>query len=273
MSQQFRRAWELNVHGRKVVGLDIEFEIARSRKSSQNTAEFVVYNLSPDTRKYLSEQKKPIVEFRAGYADVPALPLLYLGELRFVTHVQEGASWKTIVTTGDGDAAKKRPISFSLGPGTTFEAAVKRIVSDMGVKAGNIAGALLQGKFSDASKQFAQGFAAHGNGDEELRKLLAAGGLEHSYQNGVLQVLPRGADLGNTAPVIKAGTGLVGSPEIGNKGIVKFRSLLNAAIVPAGVVKIESANLTGFYVVSKATYLGQSAGGDWYTDCECKVRK
>jgi hypothetical protein len=271
--KQFGRVWSLNVHGRDIKGLDIEFRVERSRKSSQNTAEFTVYNLAADTRKYLSQQKAGlVVEFRAGYADQKPIPGIFLGELRETTSLRDGANWKTIVTSGDGDQAKKRPISFSLGPGTTFENAVKRIIAEMGVQAGNLAGQLLKGKLADSSKQFSQGFTAHGNGDEELRKLLKSGGLEHSYQNGVLQVLPIDGNLGNAAVLLKEGAGLIGSPEVGDKGSIKVRSLLTADIRPGAVFKVEAENVTGFYVAKKCVYVGQSAGADWYTDTEADMR-
>lgn len=273
MTKQFGRAWSLNASGKNIVGLDIEFRVERSLKATQNTAEFTIFNLSADTRKFLSEQKRgAIVEFRAGYKDQEPLPRLFLGDLRVVTSLREGADWRTEISNGDGDQKKKKPISFSLGPGTTFENAVKRIVSEMGATIGSTAALLAKGKFSDASKQFSDGFTAHGNGDEELRKLLSAGGLEHSYQNGEIQILEPNGDLANTAVLLKLGTGLVGSPEVGTKGAIKVRSLLNADIAPGRVVRVEAANVSGFYVVKKASYLGGTATNDWYTDAECGVR-
>ncbi len=273
MTRQFGRVWRMNVHGREILDLSIEFRIERSLKPSQNTAEFTIYNLSAETRKYLSEQKAGlVVEFHAGYKDQTPIPRLFLGELRESTSLRDGANWKTIVTSGDSDQAKKRPVSFSLGPGTTFVNAVQRIVQDMGIAAPGLAAALAGGKFADASKQFTQGFTAHGNGAAELAKLLQAGGLEHSYQNGTLQILPNGSDLGNTGVLLTEGSGLVGSPEVGDKGSIKVRSLLNSDLVPGCAFRVKSANVDGFFVAQKVVYSGQFRGSDWYTDVDAKVR-
>ena len=43
-----------------------------------------------------------IVEFRAGFANEPQLPLIFLGQLREVTTVRDGADWTTQISSGDG---------------------------------------------------------------------------------------------------------------------------------------------------------------------------
>lgn len=292
MTALFRRAFKLNVQGRLIEGLDIEFRIDRSLKASQNTGDITIFNLSDHGRKFLQSQKKGvIVELRAGYAPANTnvigagagaalddigihetkidLPLIFLGQLREVTSIRNGADWQTQLSSGDSDKEKKRPVAFSFGPGAQIEHVLKRLVADMGAKAGNLAAAIVKGKFADAGKQFVEGVTAYGTGDDELGKLLKGIDLEHSWQNGELQVLPRDGGLEGTAVQLTEDSGLVGSPELGDLGSVKFRSLLNSEIAPGRVVHVEAQNVNAFFIVKRATYTGAAdAGTDWYVDCE-----
>lgn len=269
MTTLFHRAATLNVQGKVLEGIDYEFRIDRSLSKHPNTADFTVYNLSEANRKYLQQCAPGCkVELHAGYASDAVLPLIFLGELREVRTVRNGSDWQTEISSGDADEQKKRPVSFSLGPGTAFDNAVKKLTTEMGAKVGNLGAALRKGKFSDASKEFTNGLSVFGNGDQELDKLLRSGGLEHSWQNGELQVLPIGKALNTVAVTLDEGSGLIGSPESGEKGKVKFRSLLNADISPGRIVHVIARNLDVFVRTERAVYSGQIAGTDWYVDVE-----
>jgi len=272
MTVLFKRAASLNVQGKVLVGLDFEFRVDRNLKPESNTADFSIYNLSPDNRKFLQAQKGGvIVEFRAGYANDSTLPLIFLGQLREVTTVRDGADWTTQLSTGDGDKERKHPVGFSLGPGTSFDAAVKKSLSAMGLTASNITKDIATGHFGDASKQLVEGFTSFGFGGPELDRLLDSAGFEGSIQNGQIQILAKGSALNKSAVTLNQSTGLVGSPELGvdkNLPNIKARSLLNAEIYPGRLVHITSDNVDGFFRVERAAFSGQTAGGDWYVDLE-----
>lgn len=284
MARLFDRLCQITVQDKKLVDLDVEFRVDRSLQPSQNTADFSIYNLSKDTRKHLSDVKGGVVvQLFAGYKSGNPLgaqtavsespPLIFLGKLRELTHLRDSADWITKVSSGDGDEKTKHPISFSLGPGTDLQSAVTKIVKDMGVGIGNSAQMILKGKFKDAGTQFAEGVVIHGNSGEELRKLLKSAGLEHSVQNGQLQVLEQGKALNTTAVKLSPSTGLIGSPEVGGKAKLKARSLMNAQIFPGRLLQIESESIQGFFRVDRAVYVGQRSGADWYVDIEASPRK
>jgi hypothetical protein len=271
MTALFKRAASLNVHGKVLQGLDFEFRVDRSLKPEPSKSDFSIFNLAPDNRKYLQSQKGGvIVEFRAGYASDTELALIYLGQLREVTTVRDGADWTTQISTGDGDKERKHPVGFSLGPGTSFDAAVKKSLETMGLKANNITKDIAGGKFGDASKELVEGFSAFGFAGPELDRLLDSGGLEGSIQNGELQVLPKGQALNKSAVTLRESTGLVGSPELGDKGSVKCRSLLNGEIVPGRMIHVISTSVDNFFRCERVVYSGQTAGNDWYCDIEAK---
>lgn len=269
MPTLFQRAATLQIQDRLLEHLDFEFRVDRSLTPSQNTADVTIYGLAEATRKALQQYAGGVVvKLCAGYTSDPVLPVLFLGQLREVRTVRNGADWQTELSSGDADEEKQRPVDFSLGPGTTFEAAVKRLAEKMGGKIGNLGATLRDAKFSDASKEFTEGMAVFGNGDEELRKLLGSGGLSHSWQNGELQILPLGKALSTTAVTLDESSGLIGSPELGENGTVKFRSLLNAEITPGRVVHVISRNLDGYFRAERVAYSGQLAGNDWFADVE-----
>lgn len=272
MTVLFKRAASLNAHGKVLLGLDFEFRVDRSLKPESNKADFSIYNLAPDNRKFLQGLTGgPIIEFRAGYASDSQLALIFLGQLREVTTVRDGADWTTQISSGDGDKERKHPVAFSLGPGTAFDNAVKKSVSEMGLRATNLTKDIATGKFGDASRELVEGFSAFGFGGPELDRLLDSGGFEGSIQNGELQVLPKGQGLNKSAVTLKESTGLVGSPELGDKVALKCRSLLNAEICPGRMIHVISANVDGFFRCERVVYTGQTAGNDWYCDVEAKA--
>lgn len=274
MTTLFKRAASLNVHGKVLRGLDFEFRVDRALKPESNKADFSIYNLSADNRKYLQSQDGGvIVEFRAGYSGDTELALIFLGQLREVTTVRDGADWTTQISSGDGDKERKHPVAFSLGPGASFDAAVKKSLESMGLRANNITKDIATGKFGDASRELVEGFTAFGFGGPELDRLLDSGGFEGSIQNGELQILPKGQGLNKSAVTLKEATGLVGSPELGDKGSLKFRSLLNAEICPGRMVHVISTNIDDFFRCDRVVYVGQTAGNDWYCDVEASPVK
>ncbi len=276
----------MTVHDLLLKGIDVEFRIDRSLQANQNTADLTVYNLNPDNRKRLAALKTVTIEIKAGYkgpspvdpasdplrdltGESPEDPaLIFRGSLREVTNLREGADWLTRISSGDGDEARKSPVSFSLGPGASFEAATKKVIQGMGVGVGNALQSIKDGKFADASNQFVNGLTVHGNSAEELERLLKSAGMDYSIQNGDLQVLPEGKALNTSAVLLTPATGLIGSPERGDKGRLKFRSLMNAQIFPGRKVKIQTENLDNVFRVERAVYIGQTRGNDWYVDCE-----
>jgi hypothetical protein len=283
-----QRAIKLIVQDLQVDALDCDFRIERSLKPEQNKAEIKIYGLSREHRKHLAGFKGGVVvELRAGYAGedptqpsigedqtagVADPPLLFLGKLREVTVLRDGADWTTIVTSGDGDG-KDRPIRFSLGPGAGLEAAIKRVVSEMRVNAGNVLQTIKGKGFKDGlGKQFVNGVTVEGPAGKELERLLRAANIDYSVQNGEIQALERGRPLATTAIEVKA-PGLVGSPEIGRDKTgqkVSARTFLNADIYPGRQVSILSENVNAHFRVESVSYIGMTYGNDWYTDFEAR---
>ena len=285
MTSLRQRDYRLVIQDLELFGLDFEFSVKRSLSADQNTAEIVVYNLNADHRKHLATVPDGVVvKLQAGYLgpaptrpsvsagapDAPAdLPTIFLGRIREVTHLRAGPDWETHIGTGDGDG-KDKPIHFSLGPGASVEAAIRKVVGEMGIGIGNALQAINSAGFgAGLGKVFSGGVTVSGRGDKELERLLNSAGLEFSVQNGELQVLEKGKALNTPAIELTPANGLVGSPELGEKGTVKFRCFLSADVYPGRQVRLRTSQVDAYFRVETASYTGQWAGNDWYTDAEC----
>ncbi len=293
------RIWSLNVEGFQVDALDFEFTVRRSLKAQQNTCEVRIYNLARDIRHALAQVSAGVVvELRAGYAGgapgsgepfasgpagstapggtgaaEPQAPTIFLGRVRDVYSTRDGADWITTITSGDGDG-KDKPVRFALGPETKIEDVVKKTIRDMGVGVGNaIATIRNRGLAEGLGQVFKNGIVIDGSGDQELGRIFAGAGLEHSIQNGEVQVLEIGKPLGTLAILLTPETTLVSSPEVGRDdrgATVKARSFLSSDISPGRQVRIESDSVNATFRIETVAHTGATAGNDWYTDLEAR---
>lgn len=94
-----------------------------------------------------------------------------------------------------------------------------------------------------------------------------AAGAGWHIERGGLVVLPKGKPSQDKALLLRADTGLIGSPQRTDTGI-KIKCLLNPRVTTRRVVRVESREVTGFYMVKSYTHTAENAGDAWYTDIE-----
>ena len=63
----------------------------------------------------------------------------------------------------------------------------------------------------------------------------------------------------------------MGSPQVGNKGVVRFRSLMQADVFPGRKLRFDSRHVTGDYRCEQVAYVGDTHGADWYCEGEAKA--
>ncbi len=112
--------------------------------------------------------------------------------------------------------------------------------------------------------------ALSGKVSKLLDKYVTSAGYQWSIQDGQLQVLAPDETLLDMITILSSVTGLVGSPEQSEKGIIKARSLLQPSIIPGRRVTVFSKMITGSYKATKASIFGDTWGTDWYTEFEGK---
>lgn len=262
-----------------VGGFDVSFDIQKDLTGKPNTCDVKIWNLSADHRAELSAKAakktsdgKPagvLVRVDAGYKNQTAR--IFQGQVRHLYHQREGSDVVTFVETGDGEYYVSRSKIFKAwGPGSPVETVIRDVARALGVGDGNLINAIRGAALTAYGSTFTQGVAVNGKAFKELNRLTRSAGLEWSIQDGTLQVLGSGKSLDKEAVVVSADTGMVGSPTIDQKGVVSVKTLLITDIFPGRKIKLEAAELQGFFRVEKAKYSGDTFGAEWYTDSEAK---
>jgi hypothetical protein len=261
--------------GLKVTGLRVEFDIKKDIKPKPNDCTIKIYNLSREHRGALAQQKKVAgltagipVRVEAGYKAAGPI-LLFSGDLRFASSQLEGATWVTIIESGDGEAAKQNArINIALGPNTTADQALGQAVKALGLSQGNTA------KF--LAKLRASGTAAPGritlSGSAWLHayQIARANGLEFSVQDGAVQLTEQGRVLPGRSVKLSPGHGLIGSPTVDHKGVLSAVSLLQDGLEPGRLVVMDAPSVKGNFRIERVQYEGDSHGKPWYANIEGK---
>jgi hypothetical protein len=263
----WRRKSELTVGTTRITGLRISFRCKSDLQAEPNTAEVRVWNLSPETRSKM--QERPIAMLlMAGYEE--GMGQVFLGEVRDVSHRKESADLITTILSGDGDGALRSRINLSLAAGARVGDALEAIANKLGVGTGGALDKLRKGDIRGGLKEFVNGTVLSGSGWKELDRLIKSTGLEASIQGGQLQVLERGKATQDDAVLLTPQTGLIGSPEAGQDGEVRLRSLLQPGIYPGRKIKIESFGVKGLFRAQSVEHAGDTHGSDWYTEIEAR---
>lgn len=278
MTTLFRRVSDVVIGPLRVTGLRVQFQVERDLLPRPNRAEIRIYNLSKKHQAELEAfdaRRQVPVRLEAGYQG--AVSQLYHGDLRYVRWEREGPQVVAIVSSGDGLASfRSSRTSRSFAPGTPVADVLRFLAENLGVGLGNLDKAL-GGKLSGNLRVFTGGTVVSGQTADELRRLLDAVGLEHSIQDGALQVIPKGGALEGTAVKLSASTGLVGSPSINTPAgfggsvfapprEVTCSSKLHPDIVPGRLVQLESEFISGLFRTFRVEYRGDTHGADWHSN-------
>ena len=252
----------------EIKDLRVQFSVKKSSAKEPNTAEVTITNLSPTRRAALQTKGVKFV-LECGYVDT-GVKQIFQGDVRHISHVREGADWRTVLKSGDGERAFQfARISETLGPKSTKSAVIKRLAAKLGLGLGNSTKAAIPGSFE-------QGIVLSGPVSRELDKVLKGTGYEWSIQDEQLILLAESEVSGQDVPLLTPDSGLIGSPEFGaplvkgGKPQLHFRSLLNANIKPGAKVQVQCERFPlGISVkCSKVEHSGDTAGQDWYSTVE-----
>lgn len=263
-------------------GLAITFRVKKNLKAEPNSVEIKVWNLSPATRLSLENPSKsaavtgsalPLVP-GSGVAPATVIPVqldvgyggdnhtIFIGQLRNATSEINGPNIITTVSSGDNEQAfAAQRVKFTIPAQATPQQILATAAQGLGVGMGNV-GQQLGGATAGTGgpARVVMGAAAKVFGQQAR-----SNGLQWSVQDGALQVLPIGQSLGgpSTAVLLNAQSGLVGSPTIDNKGIVKCESLIQPGLTPGLPLVLESANLKGAFRIEDVEFNGATWGAPW----------
>jgi hypothetical protein len=262
--------------------LRVVFNIDKNSDKSPNKAEVTVFNFNLANRATLKTGNQIAQETRAtGLAyDWPLVieagymgsrEVLFTGNITYATSKKESTDWVTNIECGDGETKfRENRINKAFGPGTTVAQVALECSTALDVGPGNIGEKLGTGIFRDGYGVFSQGYVASGASQEILDDLLSSAGFTWSIQDGNLQILAPEDTTFEEIVVLSKEFGLVGSPEVGDKGIVTAKSLLQGKIRPGRRIIIQSEMVSGTFKIDKVSHYGDTFGSDWYTELEAK---
>lgn len=280
MNELFDRRCRIQMGTVLIDGLRVSFKIEKTGDESPNSAEISVWNLAPTTRTILTAKGLPLpVVLSVGYG--VTLSDIFNGDIlpSGINTVRNGADWVTTLKLGDGSTAYRSDrVQLSLAKGATLKDAVAGIISTIRTDVSAALKMVNSGQVTDRTGRlttFFNGFTASGKSMDELNKLLGGAGYSATIQDGKLEIVAKGGFALEQAPLLSAGSGLIGSPEPGKDGLTKIRSLLMPAIKPFRRISVQTIRSSKpelkFYLVSKVTHSGDTHGNDWFSDIEAKA--
>ena len=262
--------------------LRVVFAVEKSGNRDPNSAEVEIYNLSETNRKAL-QAGSDLAEFNrkvgliydwplvlnAGYVSTKSQ--IFSGDIVQANSRLNGQDWITTIEAEDGGhkyrSARLPKGGLSFGAGTPVLTVLTALATALGVGLGNSAAHFALGA-QRGYLNFDHGVALSGRVSKLLNKYVTSAGYHWSIQDGQLQVLAPDETLMDSITILSSLTGLVGSPEKGEKGVITAKSLLQPSIMPGRRVTMFSKMITGSYKATKVSIFGDTWGTDWYTEFE-----
>lgn len=282
--------------GLMIENLRVQFEVAKTIESAPNIAVIRIFNLHPDNEAKIKNEFDEVL-LNAGYEG--AMRLVFRGNIKHVYRYREKNDYITEIEAGDGDKDfSKAVMNETLAAGTTTSQLVDRAVGSFrGV------GGTAKGHVQVHDRARLRGKVISGNTRDVLNDVARESGANWSIQDGQLVIVSANDVLPGQAIVIRADTGMLGAPEINDKGIA-VKCLLNPALRVNGAIKLDNNSIKakrqkaqalttkrekqetnpplgreneqlvrldpdGIYKVLKLTHKGDNRGQEWVTEIEC----
>lgn len=274
-------------------GPRIKFEITKTAGRTPNAATVWLYNLTPDHEGQIKGEYDEFI-VNAGYeGDVR---LVFAGNIRHTFRYRDGTDYIMQIDGGDGDSDLRNTIvNATFAKGTTNSQVLDHIIKKFK--------STKKGHMVVADKARIRGRVVSGMARDVFDKIAAESDASWSIQDGALIFVPVNATLPNEAIVVRSDTGLIGAPELDDKG-VKFTCLMNPQLRVGGKVKLDNnafrgkvlvdhkvtsttkpsvhhrlkpktpkklsrLDPDGIYKVFKLVHKGDTRGQEWISEVEC----
>jgi hypothetical protein len=249
--QQFGRVCQVVIgnssqgQGIVVEKLRIQFEVTQSILRTPNTATVKIYNLSQENEALIKGEFDEVL-INAGY--VNASKLIFAGNIRHSFAYADGPDRIMELDSADGDADfRNTVVNAVLTAGTTQSQAINQLASKFTTtKLGHMV-------VSDGKR--IRGKVMSGPARKFFDEIAATNDAHWSIQNGVLQIVPVDSTLPTDAIVISIATGMLGAPELDDKGI-KVTCLLNPSIRPNGKIWLNNNDIKDAILKQRASKPG-----------------
>lgn len=272
--------------GLLVENLRVQFEVSKTVDSAPNVAVIKIFNLSPANEAKIKNEFDEVL-LNAGYEG--ALRLVFRGNIKHVYRYRDKSDYITEIEAGDGDKDFRSAVmNETLAAGTTNAQLVDRAVGSF-----KGTGGTTKGTVQIADRARLRGKVISGNTRDVLHDVARESGANWSIQDGQLVIVKANAVLPDEAIVITADTGMLGAPEVNDKGIA-VKCLMNPQLRVNGALKLDNNGIKakrqkaqalgkkqeaekepvrldpdGVYKVLKLTHKGDTRGQDWISEIEC----
>lgn len=246
--------------------LKVTFNATRTKTKDPDTGTLHIYGLGQTERDKIDQisLNKPEVLLEAGYMGT-SLDRVILGDVKRPEHVLMGVDWVTTVEFADGirggtQSSFNQSYAGKVKTSTILED-IFRTYNDNGIttsdKIKKIATRLVQG-VKDGIPEVMDSFTAYGNLQDVSNDLIKKSGKQFVIQDKELKIIDFDIDV-NSVSFIKLDTGktLLNKPTKIENGGINASTLLNPAIKPGKILKIDDA----FYGVTRADYSGDNKEG------------
>lgn len=250
-------------------GLRIAFDIQKTGTKTPNRATIQIYNLNDASRKRLHEKLDSIL-LEVGYGD--ELTNIFTGRILTMNSSRTGSDWLTSLNVLDTGSRTAR-VSLTFGPGAKFREVALSTARATGLGLGNLESKLEEGP-PRPMRSYSHGIVVHGSSVDQFNRLMESAGWEYSVQDGEIQILKPNESNPTSAkrvPIISPETGLVGSPDIAENGIVSLITLLDPRIIPGDPIILKSRQFDGKYGTFTVGHKGDVFENTWYTSIQCQV--
>ena len=247
--------------GLEVRGLRIAFEVVKQDGQPLNTCKVTVYNATVTTSQ-ATRRLGTTLQLYAGYGD--AAGLIFLGDITRSGYFKERPETRLELESGDGQAARTKSASLSL----KGEQPVDGILDQLA----QIAGLSLDTSAVDAAVSMPSAGGVNLNGQvlTQVNRVARANRFDWTIEDGRIVVTPRGQATQLPALVVSPSTGMVGSPAPGEGGRITVKMLLNPEARLRRIIKLESAEYNGYYLIRRVRHAGDSGwAAEYYTEVEC----
>lgn len=270
----FGRVWNVQIDTVQTSVLRVAFQVSKSYTSEPNRCALSVFNLAQSTRNQLRKQNVTI-NIAAGYQGVSSQ--IFSGGVRAIEHLRDNTEWITRVTGGDGEIPiRQNRISRSWGKNIPIATVLLDLANavcvapasnpQLAIGLGNVSTVASSNNFRKGVTKFTRGYTAHGSAYDSLKTLSTAIGYELSVQDQQLKLIPiNNADVADTL-LLSASSGLIGSPQVAERFLLKATSLMNGGYYPGRKVQLQSTQYNGLYRVMGVTHKGDSHGPDWFSE-------
>ncbi len=256
-----------------IEGADVSFEVEKSAEGKLTIGRCMIHNQLAATRNRFKAGRDVMI-ITAGYVESDKGQRLSCALDVFDVRIEsKPPDITTVISGGDGlHTQRNKKLAVSYQGGKT----VKQIIREVASAIGTTLTDPNMGQVPDAT--YANGFAEAGMSGDILDRLCGRIGALWSFQNGQLEIAPRNAPVTDSVVILNKERGLIGRPEKRNKvqsTYVPFvrpgwlvTSLLNPAIVPNGLVRLQAEGIDGRFRVLNVKHAGSTRGAEFYTTAD-----